>query len=280
MMRCVGLALLFMLVGCAQAQLPTEQRWVAYFAQAEEPKLWRGYDVVMLDLDKHPDVLPIKNGGAKVLAYIAVAEIAPYRNYYSLFAREPGFFIRENAWGSWVVDMRNPKWQAFITDNLIARAKAEGFDGIYLDTFDTALAMQLPGTHPRAVELIHRVRERLPKPYLLMVNRAFEVLPQVASDIDIVLAESILVDRARDADALVDNSIYLPLVKQLHALKQHNVNLRIFTLDYPDLNDKTLIKHVLCTQRANGFSPSVADPRLQSIFEAEEVDSQACSGGG
>jgi polysaccharide biosynthesis protein PelA len=272
---------LLVVAGGAQSQA-APLRWTAYFAQAENPLLWQGFDVVLLDLDQHPDLTPIRASGAKVLAYISIAEIAPYRDYYTAFSKELYFFLgKQERWGSEKIDIRNIKWQEFVIRNLVPRVKEQGFDGIFVDTLDTALELErqdpvrYADSANHAKQLLVALREALPRPSLLMVNRGFEVLPEIADVVDMVLAESILVPRSGVVTS-ESNEVYETIAKHLQQLQKRNRHLRIFTLDYPDLNDKTMIEQVFCTQRAHGFSPAVADVALQSVHDMGDVDAESC----
>ena len=82
---------------------------------------------------------------------------------------------------------------------------AQGFSGIFLDTLDDAaeLERQNPnlygGMRAAALELVKAIRGAWPKA-VVMVNRAYDLLPDIAADINIELGESVtrlMISRAK-----------------------------------------------------------------------------------
>jgi hypothetical protein len=143
-----------------------------------------------------------------------------------------------------------------------------------LDTIDSPLYLawnqpeQYGDLYQATVELVKAIRTKYPD-IILMVNRGFEVgskrsiLPDIAREIDFVLAESTLTQ--------VDKpSFYSPEMQQntqqiLAAAKAANPNLHILSLDYWDIQDVQSVKKIYQTQRQNGYIPLVSLPALDML---------------
>jgi endo-alpha-1,4-polygalactosaminidase (GH114 family) len=80
---------------------------------------------------------------------------------------------KNDNWGSLVIDMRSPKWQGILLDIVIPKVLAQGFDGIFLDTIDSAMALaqgkdaaQYKGMREGVLEFLRRVRSFSGHPHL------------------------------------------------------------------------------------------------------------------
>lgn len=271
---CVCLCLTMM--GCVMPARPHYKSWAAYYGEAMPEGGLNGFDVLVLDADRHPDFTQAQRQGSKVLAYISIAEIGAYRAYHNRFTTLPNNSLGiEPRWGSSLVDVRNPEWQRYIADVLIPGVLAQGFDGIFLDTLDTALELErknpalFAGSRAAAINLVQTTRNTMPAAKLLMVNRGFDILPQTAPYIDILLAESILVDARTKPYRLFPPSQHMATVEQIQYVKKNYSSLAVFSLDYLESPDKTLEQTIVCTQRTHGFVAYVARQDLLSLHRSE-----------
>lgn len=268
-----GLVALFSwLSGCTVLPVQKPQRWAAYYGETINWQSFEQLDLVVFDADKHPNIKPLKLRGVKVLAYLSVAEIAPYRGYANEMLQLPDFVIgKQECWNSSIVDIRNTHWQQHILDVQIPAILAEGFDGVMIDTVDSALSeysknpISLSGTPQAIVSFIHQIRQKLPAKSMIMVNRGFEILPEIVADIDIALAESILIDAHQPQLHYFDDHVYQSYVDRLQQLRYKNTHLSIFTLDYLSIQDMKAREKIESVQRSNGFSPYVATLDLQTL---------------
>jgi hypothetical protein len=96
-----------------------------------------------------------------------------------------------------------------------------------------------------------------------MVNRGFEIADDIAPYIDILLAESVLVDASSKELRYFPEEVYQGYVDKLQQLAYKNAHLSIFTLDYLSRRDMNAQQDVECVQRNNGFSAYVATMDLQ-----------------
>jgi hypothetical protein len=101
-----------------------------------------------------------------------------------------------------------------------------------------------------------------------MVNRGFDILPQIAGDIDMVMAESTYADwiPSEKKAKFVPKAEYKQIVDTLNAGKVINPRLRVYSLDYWNMKDAKTVKSIYAAQRASGFIPYVSTPDLQTIY--------------
>ena len=84
-----------------------------------------------------------------------------------------------------MVDVRNPEWKEIIIQDVIPRILKAGFDGLFLDTIDTAA--HLHAKHPKKyigikkamIELIRDIKEHYPNLFLIS-NNGFLILEEIA----------------------------------------------------------------------------------------------------
>jgi hypothetical protein len=152
---------------------------------------------------------------------------------------------------------------------------ASGFNGVFLDTLDDPAALERAdaercrGMCAAAVDLVRALREAFPRIYI-MVNRGYELMPQIAASIDFLLGESVYstYDSARNRYHRVPGAQYRQQVSWMHQALRWNPRLRLCSLDYWDPGDRKEIRHIYQVERDNGFSPYVATPELDRIVRA------------
>ena len=101
----------------------------------------------------------------------------------------------------------------------------------------------------------------------IVLNRAYDLLPAVERDIDMVLGESVYADYdfATKRYGRVDDDTYRQQVEILRAAAKRQPKLKVLTLDYWDPNDAAGIAEIYRIQTANGFSPYVATVELDRL---------------
>jgi uncharacterized protein (TIGR01370 family) len=249
--------------------------WAAYYAADGPVAPLAAFDLLVFDGDRHPPLSPLVDRGKTVIGYLSVGEVENTRAHFADVKNE-GILLHENEnWkGSYLVDVRDPRWSKRIVEQLVPEMLRRGFHGIFLDTVDNA--PHLERTDPRRfrgmtdamANLIRTIRLHYPQTKLIM-NRGFEILPQVEQHIDMVLAESIFADYdfATRTYKLVPQNQYQELVKVLQTAKQRRPQLTVLTLDYWNPDDAAGITRIYSAQRANGFHPYVATVELDRIIE-------------
>jgi polysaccharide biosynthesis protein PelA len=261
----LGLAVLFIGTWLMRSQTPL--RWAVYYGEALPYSAFNAYDLVVFDADKHPSFAGQRRRGQVLLGYLSLAEVEKTRTYYDR-VQELGVLRKASA--TWpnarLIDIREPVWRDFVVQVLVPHVLEQGFDGVMIDTVDSALHLEeenpvaYAGMQDAAVQLVQDIRAAYPD-MRIMLNRGFAILPQVAGSLDYVLAESIRVryDMAGNHAELFPDAVYNALVQQLKQAQDVNPRLKVMTLDYwkisPQEND--VIRDIYAQQRSHGFAPYV-----------------------
>lgn len=264
--------------GLAAACSPKPRNWVAcYNAQIPIDTL-QGFDLVVVDAGYLGDIGVLKARGAKVLAYVSLGEVATHRGHFAR-ARAAGLLIQENPnWkGAWMVDVRKPAWHALIADEVVPPLRARGFDGLFLDTVDSALALEqtrpaaFAGMAQGVVALVGRLRAQHPG-LRLMLNGALPLVGRLRGQVDMVAMESTLTTwDFQTARARWRTDDELRWVRDVVGkARADNPDLQLFSLDYWDLADADGVRRIYARQRALGMVPYVSTIALDRVH-AEPV---------
>lgn len=262
-------------VSAAKPEPHAPWRWAAYYSDAATPRDLAGFDLLVLDPDRHPPLAPLSDRGQLLLAYVSLTEVGAHRDF---FPRLEGAGALLEAHPHWkdarFIDIRNPQWAVMLVERIVPQMLAAGFDGLFLDTLDDADLLEardpkrFAGTKDAAIALVRTLRRHYPT-IRLMVNRGYAVMPGIARHVDFVLGES--VQGSFDPDTRQyrrpDDSDVAWQVGKLEDALRHNSRLRILTLDYWDPDDEAGIRAIYDDQRRRGFSPYVATPLLDRVVK-------------
>lgn len=256
----------------------TPERWVVCYSDRPEPFDLARYQVVVLDSHSHPPLGPLIDRNRTVLAYLSLTQIGRGRPAFPALQQAGVVLEPHPVWpDAHYLDFRHPDWARTVLEQMIPQALEAGFSGLFLDTLDDAAYLEerdprrYQGMREAAVRLVRAIRMHYPQ-IVLMVNRGFALLPEIAGSIDILLGESVLgtFDPATRAYARVPDADAAWQVNALRSAKQLNPAIRIFTLDYWDPADREGVRRLYREQRANGFVPYVSTPMLDTIVEEPE----------
>jgi len=254
---------------------PAEVRWAVYYDDKAPSSAFRSFDLIILDSDCHPPLAALTKGGKTVLGYLSLGEVEDYRSHFQK-VKAAGLLLEENPhWkGSHFVDVRDPRWSAMVLDQLVPAVLGQGFHGLFLDTLDNAVELERRdpsrnrGMRDAAARLVSEIRRRYAR-VRIAVNRAYDLLPQIEHEIDIVVGESVFAsyDQGSRQYRRVSDTDYREQVRLLQEAKSRAPNLLVFTLDYWKPEERSIIRSIYRTQRKNGFEPYVATIRLDRIME-------------
>lgn len=250
-----------------------DTRWVAYYGYSEKSESFLPYDVVVFDADKHPSLASLINRDKVLLGYISLGEVEDYRPFFSEM-KAKGILLGENPnWkGNFGIDIRHPAWRKMMLEEMIPAIIRAGFNGVMLDTVDSSIALEQKdpkkygGMSKAAVEIIRAIRLHYPRLHI-MLNRGFEILPDVAGEIDMLLAETIFTshDFATKKYDFVQESFYLSIAEMLKKQQALHPRLQIFTLDYWPTKDDAVLTKIVKAQRSHGFIAQVSTINLQAL---------------
>lgn len=268
--------LLFLaVVAVSPAIAGADMPWVVYYGDREPVSAFEPFDLVVLDSDVHPRLQPLLDRGKILLGYLSLGEVAGHRDHFAQ-VRAEGLLVRENThWaGSWFVDLRDPRWTSRVVEDLVPAILRQGFHGLFIDTLDNAEDLErsdpqtYAGMRDAAVRLVRTIRLHYPDT-LIMLNRAYLILPEVATSIDMALGESSYTDYdfATGAYDYCESALYSWQAERLEDARAANPRLELMTLDYWDPEDAAGVARIYARQRARGFAPYVATIALDRIHQ-------------
>jgi hypothetical protein len=209
----------------------------------------------------------LQSTGTAVHAYLSVGE----RRRDGADGEPPpdGVLGANEAWQTLVVDPASDLWR----ERLVKQAQslaAEGYDGLFLDTVDSFRRFV---TEPSAVEhrwrslaeLVRSLHRTFPGLRLLL-NRGFELLPEVAPCIDAVVAESLFRGwdpvRRRYVEVASDDRAWL--AARLREARDR-YGLEAIAIDYVPADAPALARRTARAIAGLGFVPYVATPALDTV---------------
>jgi uncharacterized protein (TIGR01370 family) len=262
-------AALLCLAGCAPAPRPTAiNHWAVYYDDALPASAFKSMDLVVFDRRHYPKFDSLK-GKTIVLAYVSIGEVYDDVPERKRLEKEKSILNQNDRWKSHVVDVTSPVWRKLVMGYVDDAAK-KGFDGVMLDTIDSPLywadtiePQRVEAMRAAASSLITGIRAAHPN-MKIMVNRGFSILPVVATDIDYILAESIMTNTNVSSGQFV---LFPPhstdqVARQLRHVVALAPQLQVFTLDYWNQDDVKGLERIYASQRAEGFTPYVTTPDL------------------
>lgn len=248
--------------------------WVVYYNVKAPSSAFDPYNPIILDSDFYPDLPPILQEGKVVLGYIDLAEAEEWRSHFEK-VKKWGILIRENPdWpGSWIVDIRDRRWKRLVLNTIIPNILKKGFNGLFYDQLDVAIALEQedPDTYSgminAAVDLVKAIHREFPK-VRKMMNRAYEIIPQVGDSIDYELGETLytIYDFETKTYHLRSPEEFAWGLSQLNAGRKKFPHLVIFSLDYWDPSDTEMYKHIYEVERSHCLRPYVSTISLDEII--------------
>jgi len=273
----LAFCVLLLAVGIASyavAQATRHKTWLCYYGTAFGPAEYGRFDLVILDGQKHPPLKRTSPGKPLLLGYVTAGETAPASPSWAL-AQGKDFIAGKNEnWGSLVVDMRSAQWQAVLLDVVIPQVLAEGFDGVFLDTIDSSLALaggkdaaKYTGMRASILDFLRTLRQRHPDIHICL-NRGFELLPEAAPLINSLLIEDLSYgyDFEKKRYRAVEPQVRAALVEMARKGLAANADLTVLTLDYAPPSQKDRIKDAINFSRSKGFVPYVSTLALDQVY--------------
>jgi uncharacterized protein (TIGR01370 family) len=249
--------------------------WAVCYSDQPSPFDLARYDVIVLDPDRRPNLGPMVDRNRTILAYLSLTQMGRERSQFRALSAAGIVLDEHPIWsGAHYLDFRRPEWTRAVIEEIVPRMLSAGFNGLFLDTLDDAefLERQDPekfqGMRAAAIQLVHAIRHHFPA-IVLMANRGYAIMPEVAGSIDMLLGESVLstFDPKTRAYRRVTPEDVDWQVNALRAARTVNPRLKIFTLDYWNPADRKGVRSLYDAQRRNGFIPYVSTPMLDTLVE-------------
>ncbi|MFA7587832.1 MAG: endo alpha-1,4 polygalactosaminidase [Novosphingobium sp.] len=250
-------------------------RWAIDYGPRTDPAMARSFDLLVLEPDHGRPVAPLRGEGSVLLGYISLGEVHQNRDYIAALHRAGALMVKNPDWpDAQLIDLRNPVWTDLVLDRLIPEIIAKGYDGIFIDTLDSAETLERKdptgnaGMVAAGVSLLDRIRERFPA-ITVALNRAYALLPQAAPSIDMLLGEAMgsrwnFNTRRYEMTTASDWDWQ---AERLNGARAANPRLKLLTLDYWDPADPATIARLYHRERQAGFHPYVATLALDRLLK-------------
>ena len=228
---------------------------------------FRTFDIVVVEPDHGHDPKRYAKADSQLYAYVSVAEVQASRAYYPAIPAA-WKMARNGDWNSEVIDQTPAEWPEFFAEKVVGPLWARGYRGFFLDTLDSyRLAKTFDETAQQAglVRVIETLHRRFPGIQLIL-NRGFEIVPQVRDKIRMVAAESLFqgwnaTTRRYEPVKPADREW---LLGQLNTIKQRD-GVDILAIDYVAPHDRKRARATAEKIKKLGFIPWVTDSQLDSI---------------
>lgn len=257
--------LFFVLTAAAFAQ--TAPAVALYYGHKTPLKEFRVFDIIVVEPDHGYDPKRHARADSQLFAYVSVAEVQASRAHFKDIP-EDWKLARNGDWNSIVIDQTPDTWPAFFAERVVAPLWEKGYRGFFLDTLDSyRLAKHFDETAQQRglVRVIETLHARYPG-ITLILNRGFEIVPQVRDKVFMVAAESLY--QGWNAG----NKRYEPvkpadrdwLLSQLKTIRERD-GIPILAIDYVTPHDRKLSRETAHKIKELGFTPWVTDAKLESI---------------
>jgi polysaccharide biosynthesis protein PelA len=266
--KSVGIA-----IGASAKPIIIQKPWAAYYTDKLPVSAFDPYDLIVFDAQEHPQLKPLSDRGKTLLGYLSLGELEKIRPYYRAVKSQNILLDENKNWpGSYFVDVRNKFWAKRVIEELIPQLLHKGFHGIFVDTLDNPIELErqnpekFKGMRDASITLIKAIRYHYPQ-IPIMINRAFEILPELGEHITMVLGESMYssYNFTTKKYQKVNENEYRELVSKLQDFKKSFPKIRVMSLDYWNLEESDEIKKIYNVQRANGFEPFVSVLKLDHL---------------
>lgn len=227
------LATLALFFGCSPSQA---ERWFIHYGSDVPHSALTSSALAIVEPDNfNPATFPGLK--IKLIAYLSVGEVSEDRWYWGEIKDKPFVLASNPRWPrAHRVDPRAEVWQRLLLEQLIPAILQKGFDGLFLDTLDTALYLEkkdskrFVGTRGAMIGLIREIRRRYPK-LILIPNNGFEFLESYGDVIDGVAVEDLYIrwdfDRKKPVKTLLVDDLakeaYLDTFKARYQKPVYNI---------------------------------------------------------
>ena len=225
---------------------------------------FRAFDIVVVEPD-HGETPSLP--GTDLYAYVSVAEVQASRPYYADIPAQ-WKLARNGHWNSDILDQTPAEWPDFFATHVIAPLWKRGYRGFFLDTLDSyrlASNFDEKAQQEGLVRVIDTLHQRFPG-IKLILNRGFDIVPQVRDKIQMVAAESLYqgwnAGTQRYEEVSEANRAWL--LAQLRTIRDRD-HLPVLVIDYVPPQDRSLTRSTATRIQADGFIPWVTDSALETL---------------
>lgn len=255
-----------------------------YYGDSFRVNDWRSYDLVVVEAGHVPQRLIHSFKPGQLAAYVSVGEVNPQRPYAHVI--QPAWVLgRNHDWKTQIMNLADANYRQFLLNDVIAPLWREGYRALFLDTLDSyrryvktpeAVQAQQAGL----IALIKTLHQRYPGIQLIL-NRGFEILPQVHQWVRAVAAESLFAgwNQATGRYFKTTPAEQQWLIKQLNIVKSYK--LTPIVIDYLPSDQRQQAQGLLEKIKQLGYvgwvtNEQVTQTQVQTQAEAQtQLQTQA-----
>ncbi|MFK7994632.1 MAG: endo alpha-1,4 polygalactosaminidase [Granulosicoccus sp.] len=228
------------------------------------------FDRIILEpdnIDKR-QLRELQSQGATAYGYVSVGEVGKHRSYAKQLHSD--WIIGSNpAWQSAVLDLANVELRRFLVKR-VGDLVQQGYQGIFLDTMDSFNIVAKTDEQKQIqreglVQLVTEFANTYPQ-LSIFTNRGFEVLDDISTHIDAVVAESLYAGWNNEQQRYVE--IAEPDRQWLLSKLEHAANrldLEVVVVDYVPPVERDKARKVAARIAKHGFIPWVANPAFDYL---------------
>jgi uncharacterized protein (TIGR01370 family) len=272
----IGPLLALFTVGASPSPAPSlgpVRSWAVFYGAQADPDDLRRPDLLVLEPDQGWEPDRIRRSGQKILAYLSLGEVNESRPYFAKLKASPGTLAGHNPnWpGAVMVQPGSKVWRSLVLDDLLPSLVARGYDGLFLDTLDTAAYLEREKRQVGAIAAMRRLladlRARCPEA-LLVANGGLDLLPEASGSLSAIAVESVFTDYRFKPAAYREREVSAAAVRatELRQVAQAS-GLPLLVLEYADPQDEASRSAVAQRVREAGFVPFVSDIKLETLRE-------------
>lgn len=265
MLQALGVVIMLQSASAAPAD-PT----VAFYYGSNLPaESLSHYDRVIVQADQADPaaVAYLQGHGSRVFAYVSIGELSRAQ----ASALDAGWQLGENpGWNTIIMDAAQPGWRQLLVEQFFRPLWERGFHSFFLDTLDSyqrvvpsqqASEAQVSGI----LQIIRELHRRFPG-IELMLNRGFELFPEVAPLAVGLVAESLYCGWNPMEKVYVE--VASTNRKWLHdklRIVRDRYHLPVTVIDYVPPQDRELARATARRIASLGFLPWVTDSDLSTM---------------
>ncbi|MDP2599165.1 MAG: endo alpha-1,4 polygalactosaminidase [Deltaproteobacteria bacterium] len=246
-------------------------RWIVYYGEAVSARTFMDIDLAILEPDA---ISPNSFKDLKTLffGYLSVGEANTSRDYWPEIMGE-NFIVEENPdWpGAWRVDIRSPKWRQLLLEKVIPEILAKGYQGLFLDTVDTAAYLEekypkkFAGSREAMVAFVQSIRARFPDA-LILPNNALELLDDYGEVIYGVTVED-LYTHCRFLNRTCTQTPMEETKQREEILDRFQGRFKkpVFNILYHYGDEKNLVDYAIRRSRQKGYHWYLTTPDLNAL---------------
>jgi len=175
---------------------PQKTQWLVYYGDKITEHDLAKIDIAILEPD-HISPKKFSPSQTKYIGYVSVGEAEEYRSYWFDIAGKDFILEKNPNWEkNHLIDIRSKEWQDILLNKIIPPILNKGYDGLFLDTIDTAIyledtqAEKFKGSKKAMVDFIKTLRKKYPQ-IIILPNNGLELILEFARDIDGVVVEDL-----------------------------------------------------------------------------------------